>query len=288
MSTSSGSAASPSRTDSWRVSPPGDDLYVVGLGQPVRRRAGSGPRRPRPAGRPRRRVRPSGHAAIARTACTRIGTPPRVRSALGAPGPSRTPRPAAGMTAATVCCADRGVVVRFVSLAELGIASTCRAGHPFGPFREAWGKLPGPGAPDARYGERANRVIQTHSPCEYGGRNLPGVEGEWEKQWNGTAGTKVPSADPRDTGASAGGRASRRGDVRASAVRTVCRARTPTCRGTRRRPGTTATTCQGTPPRRPARQTRASSRRRCVRRRGPRRAAPRPCPRWCSRRVRVR
>jgi len=36
----------------------------------------------------------------ARTACTSIGTPPISRSALGAPGPSRSPRPAAGTTAA--------------------------------------------------------------------------------------------------------------------------------------------------------------------------------------------
>lgn len=37
---------------------------------------------------------------MARTAWISMGVPPSARSAFGVPGPSRTPRPAAGITAA--------------------------------------------------------------------------------------------------------------------------------------------------------------------------------------------
>ncbi|CAK7287627.1 hypothetical protein SGPA1_50593 [Streptomyces misionensis JCM 4497] len=103
-----GRAASPSRTDSWRLSPPGTTTKSVLAGPPP----GVPPGSACASSRDLTSAEPSGgattitretwrEAASARTAWMSMGVPFSARSALGAPGPSRTPRPAAGITAAT-------------------------------------------------------------------------------------------------------------------------------------------------------------------------------------------
>ncbi len=120
-------AASPRRTDSWRVSPPATTRMSL-------------PSRPWLSSRATTSATPSAGAATttrptarlrvsARTACTRSGTPPRSRRALGAPGPSRSPRPAAGTTAAAIA----PVAFRFHSFGEVGMAMACTTGAD--PFR---------------------------------------------------------------------------------------------------------------------------------------------------------
>ena len=118
--------------------------------------------------------------AIARTAWTSIGVPLSSRSALGAPGPRRRPRPAAGITAAVRCgrgdrpsvvgrsrselppplWIDIGSYVQVCVLGRHGYGLACRARRLDRPFRDSRSsQLPGPGTPQIG-GRKCSDVVR--------------------------------------------------------------------------------------------------------------------------------
>lgn len=192
-------------------------------------------------------------AAMARTAWTSMGVPCSVRRAFGVPGPSRTPRPAAGITTAV-----RGAWVSSV----IGSVQVCTLGRP-------------------GYGhQRAGRDVWTGPFRDFRSSRSPGTRHVQQRHAGG-----LPTADatPHRTR-----HATISIPVRQRAHRQACPSFVaPSRRSPLLRPdmpnrpvkkingryGRWTCALHATPLREE----------RGVRRRAPRRGGPRPCPRWCSR-----
>src|SRR3989442_4918900 len=101
---SSGTAASPARTESTRCAPPGTKPSR----SPRSLTSQSGGRSTYPGGRVTMTWRTSGCPMKARIARSSIGTPRIGRNCFGSPGPARTPAPAATTTTPTSGCEPTG------------------------------------------------------------------------------------------------------------------------------------------------------------------------------------
>jgi hypothetical protein len=186
-------------------------------------------------------------AARARIAWISMGVPFSARSALGAPGPRRTPRPAAGITAATEDCAceeressDIGSCqVCVLDLRGYGLRSAGRDALT-GPFRDT-GRASCPGPAHHYRGMSLRRSTESESQV-----SEVRVSESRRSPESGSESRKIPPNMPKRP-----------------ATRELSS-------------GTTAFQCaeQGVPVA-------------CVRTREPRRAGPRPCPRSCSPRARA-